>query len=108
MSVCGDRRELDGAGIVHDDVDAAEMRRGLIECCLHRRLLAHVDGERQRIAAGLFDLGCGGVNGAFQLGMRLDRLGGDGDIGAVGGGFQRDRQPNAARAAGDEQGLALQ
>ena len=46
--------------------------------------LAHVDGERQRVAAGLFDLRRGGVDGAFELGMRIDRLGGDRDIGAVG------------------------
>ena len=103
-----DRRELDGAGIVDHDIDAAEMRRGLVERGLHRRFLAHVDLQRQRAAAGLFDLGGGGVDGAFELGMRLDGLGGNRDIGAVAGCFERDRQPDAARAAGDEQGLALQ
>ena len=100
--------ELDGAGVVDHDVEAAEMRHGLIEGRLHCGFLAHVDGERERVAAGLFDLGRGGVDGAFELGMRLDGLGGNGDIGAVGGGFERDREPDAARAAGDEQGLALQ
>ena len=54
-----------------------------VERRLHRRFLAHVDDERQRLAAGLLDLGGGGVDGAFELGMRLDGLGGDGDIGAV-------------------------
>ena len=39
------------------------------------------------LAAGLFDRRRGGVDGAFELGVRLDRLGGDGDIGAVGGRF---------------------
>ena len=83
MSVCGDRRELDRAGIVDDDVDAAEFLAVFVERGLHRRLVAHVDGERQRPAAGLRDLGGGGVNRAFKLGMRLDGLGGDGDVGAV-------------------------
>ncbi len=92
MSVCGHRRELDRAGVVDDDVDAAEMRRGLVERRLHRRFLAHVDRERQCLAAGLLDLGRGGVDGAFELGMRVDGLGGDRDIGAVGGGLERDRQ----------------
>ena len=102
------RRELDGAGIVDHDVDAAEARRGLVERGLHRGFLAHVDLQSQRPPAGFLDLGGGGVDGAFELGMRLNCLGGDGDIGAVGGGLERDRQPDAARAAGDEQGLALQ
>ena len=75
---------------------------------LHRGLLAHVHGKRQRVPAGLFDRGGGGVDGAFELGMRLHGLGGDGDIGAVGGGFERDREPDAARAAGDEKRLTLQ
>ena len=108
MSVCCDRRELDGAGIVDHDIDAAEIARGRVDRGFHRGLVAHVDGERQRLAAGLFDRGGGGVDGAFELGMRLDGLGGDGDIGAVGGGLERDRETDAARAAGDEQGLALQ
>ena len=103
----GDRRELNGAGIVDHDVDAAEARGRLLDRRLHRRFLAHVDGERQGVPAGLFDLGGGGVDGAFELGMRVHRLGGDGDIGAVGGGFERDRQPYAARAAGDEKRFAL-
>ena len=48
-------------------------------------------------------VGGGGVDGAFELGMRLDRLGRDRNIGAVGGGLERDGEADAARAAGDEQ-----
>ena len=83
------------------------LRRGLIERGFHRGFLANVDLKRQRLAAGFFDRGGGGVDGAFQLGVRIDGLGGDGDIGAVGGGFERDRKPDAARAAGDEKRLAF-
>ena len=38
--------------------------------------------------------------------MRLGGLGGDRDIGAVARGAQPDRKPDAARGAGDEQGLS--
>ena len=79
-----------------------------VERGFHRRLVAHVDRERQRLAAGFFDLRRGGVDGAFELGMRLDRLGGDGDIGAVGGGLERDGEPDAARGAGDEKRFSLE
>jgi len=103
-----DRGELDGAGIVDDDVEAAERLHSLVEGRLDRVLVANVAGDRKRLAAGLGDFRRCGVDCAFKLGMRCHRLGGDGDIGAVGGRLERDRQPNAARSAGDEQGLALQ
>ena len=48
------------------------------------------------------------VDRAFELGMRRLGLGRDGDIGAVARGPQRDRKPDAARGAGDEQCLALE
>ena len=46
------------------------------------------------------------VPGSF--GLRRLGLGGDRDIGAVARGAQRDREPDAARGAGDEQRLALE
>src|SRR5215472_16430383 len=45
---------------------------------------------------------------AFELGMRGLGLGRDRDIGAVAGGAQRDREPDAPRSAGDEEGLAFE
>src|SRR6185312_7186470 len=42
------------------------------------------------------------------LGMRLDRFCANGNIGAIGGGLERDRKTDAARAAGDEKRLPLQ
>jgi hypothetical protein len=41
-------------------------------------------------------------------GIGLGGLGRDHDVGAVGRGALGDRQADAARAAGDEQGLAFQ
>ena len=41
-----------------------------------------------------------------SLRVRLGGLGGDGDVGAVARGAQRDGQADAAAGAGDEQGLA--
>jgi len=38
--------------------------------------------------------------------MRLGGLGGDRHVGAVGRGAQSDGEPDAARRAGDEQGLS--
>ena len=69
------------------DVEPAEGRRRLVDRRLHLRFVAHVDRERQRAPARLFDFSRGGVDSAFQLGMRIDRLSGDRDIGAIGSGF---------------------
>src|SRR6266566_703042 len=66
-------------------------------------LVAHVDHERQRMSAGLGDFVRGGEDRAGQFRMRLVGLGRDGDVGAVARGAQRNRKPDAARCAGDEQ-----
>ena len=57
---------------------------------------------------GLFDCFRRRMDRAFELGMRGLGLGRDRDIGAVAGGAQRDREPDAARSAGDEEGLAFE
>ena len=75
---------------------------------LHRVLVAHIDHQGQGLAAGLLDLFGGGVDRAFELGMRRLGLGGDGDVGAVARGAQRNGKPDAARCAGDEQRLSLE
>src|ERR1700733_2154964 len=102
----GDGRELNGAGIVDDDIDAAEFCRGLVQRVAHHGLVADVDDEGQRLAASALDLFGGGIDGAGKFWMRLRCLRGDRDIGAVALGAQRNRQPDAARRAGDEQSLA--
>ncbi len=95
-----------GAGVVDDNVDAAELPGCRREGLRHLRLVAHVDRQGQGLAAGLLDFARGGENRAWQPGMRLRRLGGDGDIGAVARGAQRDGEADAARGAGDEQGFS--
>ncbi len=74
----------------------------------HLRLIPDVAQHRQRLAAGGADVVGRGVDGALQSRMRLGGLGGDRDIGAVARGAQRNRQPNAAARARDEQRLAFE
>ena len=88
-----------------DDIDAAEMARGARDRILDGGFVTHVDFERQRPPAGLHDVFGGGVDGAGKPRMRRRGLGGDGDVGAVARGAQRDREPDAARRAGDEEGV---
>ena len=103
-----DWRALDGARIVDHDVEAAERCDGPLGRASHLRLVAHIDRDRQRISAGFDDLLSGGEDGAGQLRMRLVGLSGDDNIGAVARGAQRNGKPDAARCAGDEQGVALE
>ena len=72
------------------------------------RLVADVAQHRQRLAAGRLDLLGRRVDRARQFRMRLGGLGRDRDIGAVARRAQRDGQADAARAARDEQRLALE
>ena len=102
----GDLGEADGARIVDQHVQTAEGRDGARDGVLHRGLVAHVEHERKRAAAGALDLFRGAVHGSGQLRVRRVGLGRDGDIGAVAGGAQRDGEPDAARGPGDEQRLA--
>ena len=88
--------QIDGARVVDEDIDAAEGLDGPGDRVIDLGLLADVDLERQRLAAGRLDLLGRAVNGAGQLGMRLDGLGGDRDVGAVARGAQRDGQADAA------------
>ena len=98
--------QRNGAGVIDDNIDAAECfgcrRQGLG----HLRLVAHVHGQGQGLAAGRLDLLRSGEDRARQFGMRLGGLGGYGDIGAVARGAQSDSEAYAARGAGDEQGFA--
>ena len=61
-----------------------------------RLLVADVADDRQRLAAGLLDLLGGRVDGAFELGVRLGRLGDQRDVRAVARGAHGDREPDAA------------
>ena len=78
--------EVDRAGVVDDQVDAAEALDGLLHGGGDDALVADVADDRQRLAAGGLDLLRGGVDRPRQLRMRLSRLGDQGDLGAVAGG----------------------
>ena len=91
-----DRRSLDGAGVVDHDIELAERRYGLVDRVFHLRLVANIDHQWQRLAAGLGDLVGGGKDGAGQLRMRLVGLGGDGNVGAVARGTEGNCKPDAA------------
>ncbi|MOA44768.1 hypothetical protein D3C78_1670900 [compost metagenome] len=75
---------------------------------LHGLLLAHVQLQRQRLAAGRLDLRGNAEDGAGQFRMRLGALRHDDDIGAIARRAQGDLAANATAGTGDEQGLALQ
>ncbi|MCY1292930.1 hypothetical protein D9M70_421730 [compost metagenome] len=100
--------QADRPGVVDQRVDPAEALGGLGHCLAHGVLVAHVDLQGQRLAAGGLDLGGHAEDGAGELGMRLGALRCDDDVGAIGGGAQGDLAADATAGAGDEQGLALQ
>jgi hypothetical protein len=102
----GRLRQIDGAGVVDQDVDAAELLRGLRDGCGELGIVADVAKDRQPLAAGFVDLLGRGVDRAWELGMRLGRLGGNGDVRPVARRPQGDGQADASAAAGDEEGLA--
>ena len=95
-----------GAGVVDDNVNSAEFFGGLRQGCRHLGLVAHVHRQRQGFAAGGLDFRGRSEDRAGQLGIRLRRLGGDGDIRAVARRSQGYGEANATRRAGDEKGLA--
>ena len=92
--------------LLTQDVDAAELRDGRVDGRVHARLVADVADDRQRMTAGRLDFRRGGVDRSGKLRMRLGRLGRDDDIGAVARRAHGDGEPDAARAAADEQRLA--
>ena len=77
------RREADRAGVVDQDVDAAEALHRLRHRGGHRVSSRMSRVQRQRLAAGGLDLLGRGVDGAGQLRVRLGGLGQQHDVGAV-------------------------
>ena len=99
--------EVDRAGVVDADVDAAEALDRLRDRGRDLLLVADVADDRQRLAARLLDRLGRRVDRALELGMRLGGLRDQGHVRAVAGRANRDRKADAAAAAGDEEGLAL-
>ena len=93
----GQRREVDGAGVVDEDVDAAEFLERGIPHPLHVVEFAHVAAHRQRAAAELAHFLRRVVDGAGEARVRLVGLGGDHDVAALAGKRQRDGAADAAR-----------
>ena len=100
------RRQADRRGIVYADVDAAELGYRLGDCALDLLRKADVALDRQRFAASAADLFSRGMNRSGQLGMRLGRLCRDRDARALARCTQRDGEPDAAAAAGDDRRFA--
>jgi len=96
-----DRCALNGARVVDHDIEPAEGRDGLLDRVFHLRLVAHIDHQGQRVAAGFGDLVGGGEYGARQLGCGLSVLAAM-HVGAVERSAERNCKPDAARCAGDE------
>ncbi|MEJ7717121.1 MAG: hypothetical protein WKF31_03840 [Thermoleophilaceae bacterium] len=65
------RAQVDGARVVHADVDAPEALHGLLDRARYLLLVADVADDGKRRAAGLLDLLRGGVDGPRQLRVRL-------------------------------------
>ncbi len=104
----GGAGQPDRAGVVDQDIDAAEMFRRLCGGRHDLFLFADIHLQRQRLAAGSLDRSGGGMDGAGQFRIGHTTLGRDHDIRPVAGSAQRDRQSNAPRGTGDEQCLAGQ
>src|SRR6185312_116439 len=86
--------EVDGGGVVHHDVDAAEFGHGGLDGALDVLVVAHVPDDRQcarPVGADL--LGCG-VDGPLEVGVGGGGLGQQGDVGASCSQLQGDRQPD--------------
>jgi len=97
-----------GAGVIYQDVDAAEGIRRLCNGSLDLFLPAHVHGNRQRSATRRDDLVRHCVDRAGELGVGFICLRGDGDVGAVRRGAKRDGPADATARAGDEQGFVFE
>ena len=89
----------DGAGVVDDDVDTAEVFDRRIHRALHVLFFAHVADDRDALAARSLHVGHGGVHGAGQLGVGFGRFRQKYDVCALLRRTQRDRQSDAAGAA---------
>ena len=96
MSVACEFGQRNRAGIVDYDIDAAERRDSFIERGADLCFVPNVDGQRQRLAASLLDLGSGGEDRAGKFWMGLGRLRGNGDVRAVARGLEANREPDAA------------
>ena len=102
------RGAADGGRVVPQEVVPAERLGRPGHGLRDRRLVAHGEPDRERLAARRLDLGGDAVDGARELRMRLGALRGHGDARAVARRAQRDLAPDSARGSGHEERLAGQ
>jgi hypothetical protein len=93
------RRQVDGAGVVHHQVDAAEALHRLGHRGVHGVGVADVSDDRERLAAGRLDLLGGGVDRARELRVRLGGLRHERDLHSVAGGPGGDRESDSPASA---------
>ncbi len=94
--------QIDGTGVVDQNVDAAEMGCGLVRGSLNGIGVPDIDRQRQGLPTGPFNLFGGGVDGARQSWMGLPGFGRDHDIGTVAGCPQGDGLADSPAASSDE------
>jgi hypothetical protein len=93
----GQGRPVDGAGVVDQDVGAAEAVDGRCDHALDVVELAHVAPHGQRLAAQRANFFRGLVDGPRKPAMRLVGLGGDDDVATLPRQRQRDRAADPPR-----------
>ena len=98
----GGRAEMNRAGIVDQDIDAAEMRGGLGGGFRDTIFETDVHRQGQGATAGRLDFLSRRINGARKAVMRNFGFGHHGDAGAVLSGAQGDGLADAPTGAGDK------
>src|SRR5690606_18298471 len=94
--------ETDGARIVDDRVDAAELLDGLGDRSGNVVVVADITDNGVRLPARRANLIGRGMDGALELGVGLVRFGEERDVGAVASCAERDGETNASAAARHE------
>ena len=100
--------EPDRAGVVHQDINAAEVLSRAMHGIHHSGFLTYVQYEGQGASTGLFHSLCGGVDSARKLRVATRSLRGNSHVGTISGGAQGDGFPDATAGTGDEKCLALE
>jgi hypothetical protein len=75
--------ESNGAGIVHEDINATEQPNGLGNCGFYAFLVANVDNKRECLAASRFNSGSRRINRTLETRVRVGGLCGNDDVRAV-------------------------
>ena len=88
--------EVDGGGIVDEDINAAKVLYRFLNRFFGQFFGAHIEVNCEGITTRLLHFFSRRINGAGKFGMRLGGLGRDHDIGAFLGEAEADGLANAA------------